>query len=193
VTERPLRADAQRNRAKVLAAATAAFALEGIAVPLDEIARRAGVGAGTVYRHFPTKEALFEAVMLDRVTRLVDHARSLATAEDPGAAFFDFLRLMMTGAASSKDLVDALIGADLAQAGRILAAKQDLQEAGGALLTRAQRAGAVRTDLGVAELMTLLSGAVLALQQQPGDDRLSDVVFAVLHDGLAGRVAGPNR
>ena len=187
MTERPLRADAQRNRAKVLAAATAAFALEGIAVPLDEIARRAGVGAGTVYRHFPTKEALFEAVMLDRVTRLAEHAKTLATAEDSGAAFFDFLRLMIVGAASSKDLVDALLGADLANAGRIVAAKQELQEAGGALLARAQRAGAVRGDLGVSELMTLLSGTVMALQQQPGDAHLTDVVFAVLRDGLRGQ------
>jgi AcrR family transcriptional regulator len=187
VTERPLRADAQRNRAKVLAAATAAFALDGIAVPLDEIARRAGVGAGTVYRHFPTKEALFEAVMLDRVTRLAEHAKTLATAEDPGTAFFDFLRLMIVGAASSKDLVDALLGADLANAGRIVAAKQELQAAGGALLARAQRAGAVRGDLGVSELMTLLSGTVLALQQQPGDAHLTDVVFAVLRDGLRGQ------
>lgn len=187
MTERPLRADAQRNRAKVLAAATAAFALEGIAVPLDEIARRAGVGAGTVYRHFPTKEALFEAVMLDRVTRLAEHAKTLATAEDPGAAFFDFLRLMIVGAASSKDLVDALLGADLANAGRIVAAKQELQAAGGALLARAQRAGAVRDDLGVSELMTLLSGTVLALQQHPGDAHLTDVVFAVLRDGLRGQ------
>ena len=187
MNERPLRADAQRNRAKVLAAATAAFALEGIAVPLDEIARQAGVGAGTVYRHFPTKEALFEAVMLDRVTRLAEHAKTLATAEEPGAAFFDFLRLMIVGAASSKDLVDALLGADLANAGRILAAKQQLQEAGGQLLARAQRAGAVRGDLGVSELMTLLSGAVMALQQQPGDAHLTDVVFAVLRDGLRGQ------
>src|SRR5438876_7565800 len=82
---RPLRADAQRNRAKVLAAAQEAFAAEGIAVPLDEIARRAGVGAGTVYRHFPTKEALFEAVIADRLEHFAEHATSLGTAEDSGA------------------------------------------------------------------------------------------------------------
>ncbi|MFD6451097.1 helix-turn-helix domain-containing protein, partial [Nocardia sp. NPDC060220] len=60
---RPLRADARRNRERVLAAAQEAFAAEGISVPLDDIARRAGVGAGTVYRHFPTKEALFTAAI----------------------------------------------------------------------------------------------------------------------------------
>lgn len=75
MTERPLRADARRNRERVLAAAQEAFAAEGISVPLDEIARRAGVGAGTVYRHFPTKEALFAAAIVDRVDRMTGRAR----------------------------------------------------------------------------------------------------------------------
>jgi AcrR family transcriptional regulator len=63
-TDRPLRADARRNRARVLAVAQEVFETEGLAVPVEEVARRAGVGVGTVYRHFPTKEALFEAIML---------------------------------------------------------------------------------------------------------------------------------
>src|SRR6266545_3604820 len=81
LSTKPPRADAVRNRQRVLEAAKEAFAAEGLAVPLDEIARRAGVGAGTVYRHFPTKEALFEAVILDRVRKLVDYAESLADAD----------------------------------------------------------------------------------------------------------------
>src|ERR1035441_8815003 len=88
---RPLRADARRNRLKVLEAARAAFAAEGIAVPLDDIARRAGVGAGTVYRHFPTKEALFEAVVADQLQLLVGDAREALRADDAGEAFFGFL------------------------------------------------------------------------------------------------------
>ncbi|HEV2780424.1 MAG TPA: helix-turn-helix domain-containing protein [Actinophytocola sp.] len=180
-----MRADAQRNRARVLAAATEAFAAEGLAVPLDEIARRAGVGAGTVYRHFPTKEALFEAVMLDRITRLTEYAKTLAEAEDPGAAFFEFLRRMVFGAASSKDLIDALIGQELSGAGLIVAAKRDLHQAGAELLTRAQRASAVRADIGGTELMTLLSGTTLALQQNPAD---GEIVFAVLRDGLRAQI-----
>ena len=69
---RPMRADAARNRARVLEVAYETFAAEGVAVPIDEIARRAGVGAGTVYRHFPTKEALFQAVFEDRVRHIVE-------------------------------------------------------------------------------------------------------------------------
>jgi AcrR family transcriptional regulator len=182
--DRPPRADAVRNRARVLEAAQAAFAAEGLAVPLDEIARRAGVGAGTVYRHFPTKEALFEAVILDRIIRFVDAARKLAAADDPGAAFVEFLHRLVAGAASAKDLADALAGANLAAAGLIIAAKQDLSEAGSALLTRAQQAGAVRADIGIDEVMALLSGTTLALQQQPATDGLREKVFAVIRDGL---------
>ncbi len=75
---RPLRADAVRNRARVLEVAYETFAAEGLSVPIDEIARRAGVGAGTVYRHFPTKEALFQAVIEDRMQHLVDDGYAAA-------------------------------------------------------------------------------------------------------------------
>ena len=77
---RPLRADARRNRAKVLEAAEEVFASEGLAVPIDEVARRAGVGVGTVYRHFPTKEALFEAIVVARLEALVERAEELGTS-----------------------------------------------------------------------------------------------------------------
>jgi AcrR family transcriptional regulator len=88
---RPLRADARRNRDRLLHAAAAAFAAEGLSVPLDEIARRAGVGPGTLYRHFPTKEALFEAVLHDRLQRLADDARGLREVPDAGRALLGFI------------------------------------------------------------------------------------------------------
>jgi len=88
-TDPPLRADARRNRARVLAAAQEAFATEGLSVPLDEIARRAGVGAGTVYRHFPTKEALFEAIVLHQMQDVIAQVRDRADARTiPAAAFY---------------------------------------------------------------------------------------------------------
>ena len=99
---RPLRADARRNRDRVLEAARAAFGAEGSDVSLDEIARRAGVGAGTVYRHFATKEALFEAVVFDRIGELVEEARALSDDPDPGRAFSSFVeRLAREGAESA--------------------------------------------------------------------------------------------
>ncbi len=81
---RPLRADAARNRARVLDVAYETFAAEGLSVPIDEIARRAGVGAGTVYRHFPTKESLFAAVIENRMQRIVDDGYALLKSEGPG-------------------------------------------------------------------------------------------------------------
>src|SRR4029079_11647392 len=93
--DRPLRADAARNRARVLQVAYDTFASDGLAVPIDEIARRAGVGGGTVYRHFPTKEALFVAVVDDRLRWIIGSARDLLVAEGPGEALFAFLRQMV--------------------------------------------------------------------------------------------------
>src|ERR1700733_1381243 len=82
-----LRADARRNRDRVLAAARELFANDGLSVSLDEIARRAGVGPGTVHRHFPAKEDLIAAVAIGRLEQIVEQARNLANADDPGAAF----------------------------------------------------------------------------------------------------------
>ena len=92
---RALRADAERNRQRVLQVAQELFATEGLAVPIDGIARRAGLGVGTLYRHFPTKEALFEAIVVGRMEQLVEAARAGARAHDRGGAFFGFLTRMV--------------------------------------------------------------------------------------------------
>src|SRR3569833_4233648 len=97
-----MRADARRNRAKVLAAAEEAFAADGLAVPRVDIARRAGVGAGTVYRHFPSKEALFQAVVLERIEQFAEEARALATAANPGDAFLDYFVRVIKQASLSR-------------------------------------------------------------------------------------------
>ncbi|MQA77729.1 MAG: TetR family transcriptional regulator [Streptosporangiales bacterium] len=187
MTDRPLRADARRNRARVLAAAEEAFAAEGATVPLDEIARRAGVGAGTVYRHFPTKEALFEAVILHRVQDLTEHARADAAAEEAGTAFFSFLRRLAETAAAKHDVTDALTGAGFDVTSVLAKAQADMRDALGALLDRAQRAGDVRDDIAIDDLMILLKGSLLALRGSDADDAARDRVYAVLADGLRTR------
>jgi AcrR family transcriptional regulator len=160
--DRPLRADARRNREKVLEAARAAFAAEGPTVPLDEIARRAGVGAGTVHRHFPTKEALIEAVVLDRLEALVVEARTALAADEPGEAFFAFFTSMIADAGSKMDLAEALRrdGVDVRESARGVA--DELREFIGALMKRAQAVGAVRSDAAVEDLHALAVGAVAA-------------------------------
>jgi len=179
MAERPLRADARRNRDKVLRAAREAFAASGYGVPLDEIAARAGVGPGTVYRHFPAKEALFQAVATARVEDLIADARARAGADDPGGAFFGFLARIGEEAAAKRDLPDAI-----AVAGSL---QDRLQAAVDVLLRRAQEAGAVRADIRTPDLIVLLKGLLASVQDaQAGaaDPALRDRVLAVLTDGL---------
>jgi AcrR family transcriptional regulator len=180
---RPLRADARRNRTRVLQAAQQAFATEGLAVPLDEIARLAGVGAGTVYRHFPTKEALFEAVLVDRLEGLVEDARAARGAADAGQAFYAFVTHLVSDANTKKDLADALAGAGVDLRTATLQVAVDLNEELGGLLTRAQRAGAVHADVDLADLHALVMGALAAERQRADPDRPGRIT-ALIWDGL---------
>lgn len=179
-TARPMRADAARNRARLLAVAYETFAAEGLAVPIDEIARRAGVGPGTIYRHFPTKEALFAAVIDDRVRNVVGTGKALLAA-DPGTALFEFLREMVRTAAADHGLADALVGygmdIDAAAPGAEAAFVGMLDE----LLTAAQRAGTVRPDVGPAELKALM---MVCKTTQGCGDGVADRVASVVVDGL---------
>ncbi|MGB2923261.1 MAG: TetR/AcrR family transcriptional regulator [Mycobacterium sp.] len=178
---RAVRADAVRNRARVLDVAYQTFAAEGLAVPIDEIARRAGVGAGTVYRNFPTKQALFGAVFEDRVRRIVEHARTLLTSDGPAEALFTFLRYMVRTGATDHGLVDALAGygvvLEAAAPGAEVAFLAVLDE----LLTAAQQAGSARTDVGVPEIKALL---LVCKTAQLYGDQVSDRVASVIEDGL---------
>ncbi len=103
-----MRADAERNKKLIVQAAREVFATAGLAAPVDEIAQRAGVGTGTLYRHFPTKEALFEAVVIGRVEDLVAEARRLIASNDPKTAFFQLLSQLIQHGDGHKDLMDAL-------------------------------------------------------------------------------------
>ena len=180
MTERPLRADARRNRERVLAAARRAFAEQGYAVPLDEIAAAAGVGPGTVYRHFPTKEALFEAVSVANVEELAADARARAEADDPDAAFAGFLDRMAEQALAKRNLPDAFAGAGT---DAVAAAVADMHDALGVLLVKAQEAGGIRRDVTVADLVALLKGLLYAVRSDPDPD-IRHRLLAVVRDGL---------
>ncbi|HEY2500506.1 MAG TPA: helix-turn-helix domain-containing protein [Mycobacterium sp.] len=179
---RPLRADAARNRARVLEVAYETFAAEGLSVPIDEIARRAGVGAGTVYRHFPTKEALFAAVIEDRMQHLVDDGYALLKSEGPGEALFAYLRsIVLQWGATDRGLVDALAGLGI----DIPSVAPDAEDAFLALLAdllrAAQDAGTARQDIGVREVKSILVGCqAMEAYNSALADRVTDVVV----DGL---------
>ncbi len=173
-----MRADARRNRAKVLAAAEEAFAADGLAVPLDDIARLAGVGAGTVYRHFPSKEALFQAVVLERIQQFAQEARALVTADDPGEVFLDYFVRVIKQASLNRAICDALAeaGGHAFKAG----AGDDFRSALAELLRRAQEAGAVRQDIDGDDLRALIVGCLAVERYSPGSRHLVRIVV----DGL---------
>lgn len=180
----PSRADARRNRALVLQAARSAFEEHGLGVPLGEIARRAGVGAGTVYRHFPSKEALFRASIVDRIRLFTDTATDLADVADPGGVFFRFLGSVVRLAARDKGLCDALEAAGALGAEEQPGPERGFGEALGVLLTRAQEAGAVRNDVGLDDVRALLVGCLTMERQRAGAAGAPGRMTALMCDGL---------
>ncbi|MFF7726239.1 TetR/AcrR family transcriptional regulator [Streptomyces sp. NPDC008001] len=174
-----LRSDARRNRVLILQAARSAFEEAGLGVPLGEIARRAGVGTGTVYRHFPSKEALFRAAVGDRVTLFTDTARDLAHAEDPGAVFYRYLAAVIRLTVRNKALCDALEGRFEPSPG----IEKAFREALAVLLQRAQQADAVRKDVTIDDVMALLMGC-LSMEQRRGPGVAQGRMTALACDSL---------
>ncbi|MEU6864284.1 helix-turn-helix domain-containing protein [Streptomyces sp. NPDC046876] len=182
--ERPLRADAARNRARLLDAATEVFTTRGVGVPTEEIARAAGVGVGTLFRHFPTKEALLEAVMVRRLEAIAARTAALAADAEPAEAFFDAFRLVIDQSAGKDEFNRALAAAGVD-------AHASLQESSAAirgqlarLLAGAQRAGTVRRDLELPDLIALLVGTTATMEQLGGDEAARERIFDVVFAGL---------
>lgn len=180
-TCRPLRADAARNRARVLEVAYETFATEGLAVPIDEIARRAKVGAGTVYRHFPTKEDLFRAVVEDRITHIADGGRALL-AGDPADALYAFLRtVVLQWAATDRGLSDALAGYGIDITTAMPVAEEQFIGVLADLVRAGQEAGSVRRDVDAFDVKAILVGCQAIQAYRPDRaERLTDVVLAGL-------------
>ena len=148
-----LRADAQRNLDALLAAASECFAEQGVEASIDEIARRAGVGHGTVFRRFPTKDALLAAVLSREMLQLSATAETAYEEPDAGAAFDRFVRNVADAYARNRALIEAM---KRCQATPEVDA---LLEAVGRLLRRAQDAGAVRTDVSATDVLALVPTA----------------------------------
>lgn len=178
-----MRADAVKNRTLILEAAEEIFAAEGLAVPIDEVAKRAGVGVGTLYRHFPTKEALFEAIVIARIERLLATAKDYAETDDAGEALFSFLRTFSEQAAAKRDLVDALGSAGIDFKSQCSEMIEEMMCTIDALLKRAAAVEAVRTDVSAQEVVNLIAGACHACSD---DDALQHIVGVVI-DGLQKR------
>jgi AcrR family transcriptional regulator len=177
-----VRADAQRNRARILAAAEEVFAERGPATSTEEVAARAGVAIGTIFRHFPTKDDLLTAIVKQLLATLTARVGELATDGDPATALFTFFTELVEQAAARKTVIDAL-----AAGGRALELAPPLQtfrDAVGQLLDQGQRANAIRRDVQPGEVMALLlattQGAVHGGWSHTLQERTLAVVFAGL-------------
>lgn len=181
---RPLRADARRNRDRILEVARETFTQEGLGVPVDLIAERANVGVGTFYRHFPNKEVLASAILASRLESLIAEAEGLEGAPDPGDAFFGFLRLMAERSSADMALADAFTEAGYDVKSGSAHFKERLLETLGRMLRRAQASGAVRPDLTSSDVLALMAASCMATGRfgLSGADR--DRVLGVVFDGL---------
>ena len=188
---RPLRADAQRNRDKLLDAAVRAFSRGGPEVTLEAIARDAGVGIGTLYRHFPTREALVEAAYRNELARLCDVVPDLLAAEPPDQAMRIWMDRFVDYMTTKHGMADAL-RAVIASGGNPFAESRDrLLAAVTALLEAGVAAGTLRSDIAPSDVLTSLSGVsmVTANQAQPDQARR---ILDLLIDGLRHRAAQPS-
>src|SRR5215469_5569633 len=181
----PKRADARRNYERLLAAATAAFAEHGADdVSLEEIARRAGVGIGTLYRHFPARQALLEAVYKDQVDGLDALAAKLLTAESPGAALGEWLRAFLAFGRTKRSLSAALVSTIGKDAAFLSACSMILRSRTEELLRRAQDASEARQDVQPSDILRLTHGLIMATESASPDPDQQERLLSLVIGGL---------
>jgi AcrR family transcriptional regulator len=181
---RSMRADARRNREKLLLAAVELFAGAGEDVPLEAIAERAGVGIGTLYRHFPTREALAEAAYRNEVQRLCDAAGELLAAQAPDAALEEWMDRFVTYVAAKRSMANMLQSVIASSDSELYAdARRQMLGAITILLDAAERAGAIRTDVEAEDVLRLMSGIWLVADGEDWNERARRLL-SLLMDGL---------
>ena len=181
---RPLRADAERNRQRILEAAAKLFARAGLEAGFDEIAREAGVGVGTVYRRFPDRETLLQALFEDRLQALIALAEAAEAAEDPASGLREFAERVVEQHVADRALKELVFGqAEWTE--RMVSPRERVVPLVRRLLQRAQQEGRLRADIGVADLMLLVfmasSVGSLTMESDPQQWRRQ---FALLWGGL---------
>lgn len=159
--EKPLRADAERNRRRLLEAAEALFGERGLDVGVGEIAQRAGVGRGTLFRNFPSKEHLIAAIVAERMNYATERGTELLEADDPGAALFGFLDEIVGRQQQDRALFES-VGDIYMSNEEIRTAQSGVVGVLDQLLVRAQAAGTVRGDVGALDVLMLVKGVCQA-------------------------------
>jgi AcrR family transcriptional regulator len=190
-TSRPagdaMRSDARRNYDQLIAAARAVFAEQGTDASLREVARHAGVGIGTLYRHFPTREALLEALLGQGFDALCADAAALLEASDPGEALATWLRRVGIASTRYEGLPASVMQALNDPGSRLYASCKGLRTAASDLLARAQRAGQVRPDLTAGELLAIANATAWAARQASGSTQPTDRYLTLVMEGLLAR------
>ncbi|WP_299532679.1 TetR/AcrR family transcriptional regulator [uncultured Streptomyces sp.] len=183
---RPMRADARRNHDRLLGEARELFAEQGTDASLEDLARRAGVGIGTLYRHFPNRHALMNAVFQDALCDLLARSHALEAADRPCRALVEWLGAIVAGAGAYRGLAQALMSASRDETSALAQCHGPLREAGARLLERAQRSGDIRPDVSVGDLLQLTHAIALAAEQAPDDPGLADRLLLLTLQGLRG-------
>lgn len=184
---RPRRADARRNYGQLVEQARIAFAEFGVDASLDEIARRAGVASGTLYRHFPTRLDLIEAVLAEQITELVGLGRGLLTAEDEFDALSTWLRAALMHALTYRGVSAAVMNSALDRKNGLVSTwHAELFEVGAALLARARQSGVV-ADADEADVLKMVGAIAWAAQGTPDSSAQADRLLALLMNGLRHR------
>jgi AcrR family transcriptional regulator len=178
------RSDARRNRELLVAAAARLFAAQGAGAPLDSVARDAGVGNATMYRNFPTREAMLEAVLHERYQQLASSAEDLLDATPPDAALVAWLREFVAYTQTFHGLPDPVMATLRDRDSALYASCKAMRTAAARLLTRAQHAGTIRSDIDPTDLFTHAAGIAWAAQRAPHDPGRTHRLLTVLADGL---------
>jgi AcrR family transcriptional regulator len=187
---RPRRADARRNRERLVEQARASFAEFGVNASLDEIARRAGVASGTLYRHFPTRLDLVEAVLADQIAELVELGRRLLTAEDELAALSTWLRAAILHGVGYRGLSTAVMTAALDRGSDLVSTwHAEMFEAGAALLARARSARVIVAEADDGDVLRMVGAIAWAAQDSPDSSAQAERLLSLLLDGLRRRGA----
>jgi AcrR family transcriptional regulator len=186
--EKPLRADARRNREKVLAAARAVFAEQGVDAQMDDVARHADVGVGTVYRHFPTKEALLYALTDELFAVIAVHTRTLLTLDDPWEAFTRALWFGAEKTAGDRAFTE-ILALTRSFPPRTCPGKEDLLVTVGELMDRCKAAGVMRQDAMVEDIGLLMCGVGSASQMEHPVPDAWRRHMAIVLDGLRAQAA----
>jgi AcrR family transcriptional regulator len=179
-----LRADARQNHARLISAATEAFADKGADAPLEDIARRAGVGIGTLYRHFPSRLDLQAAVFRTQVRAICDQGNALTRTDSPGPAFASWARALAGYLVTKRGLSRTLIDAVGVESELITSCWTTMRETTERLLVNAQRAGVIRPDVTAMDVMRLIHG--VAVSSEKDRDR-TDHLLSITLDGLAAK------